>query len=178
MEHAIASLTGVEASSFTLAPALKDLRLPDVPAGLSSTLLQRRPDVAAAERRMFAANAEIGVAKAAFFPSISLGGQGGSQTTGIPGLFTAPNIFWSIGPTAVSSLKAAVRRRLPSPHTSVLSDRTTRFTNQSGLYGRNRDRGDESVLAIGGFKEARGDAHVPAFCLRRQRVHNHALDVR
>ena len=110
VEHAIAALIGAEASTFTIARGESDIALPRVPTGLPSTLLQRRPDVAAAQRRMQAANANIGVARAAWFPDVTLSAALGFQSYRSQGWISAPNTFWSIGPGAVLTVFDAGRR--------------------------------------------------------------------
>lgn len=96
-ENALAVLVGQLPSSFAIPPATPDLTPPVAPIGAPAELLQRRPDVAAAERRMAAANARIGVARAAWFPSLTLGAGGGYDTT-VGSLLTAPASFWALGP--------------------------------------------------------------------------------
>jgi multidrug efflux system outer membrane protein len=96
-EHAIAALIGVPAPQFSIAPQVIDSSVPGIPLGLPSDLLQRRPDIASAERAMAAANAQIGVAKAAFFPSLSLTPGIGWESTQFASLLSAPTLMWTLG---------------------------------------------------------------------------------
>ena len=103
-EHALATLCGVPATQFGLARDLRVQQLPPVPLGLPSDLLQRRPDIASAERAMAAANAQIGITRAAFYPSIMLGSTFGTDSRDLASLFDAPSLLWSFGLSAAQSL--------------------------------------------------------------------------
>jgi len=127
-EHAIAVLLGESASSFTVTPAPLVAVYPDVPVTVPSAVLQRRPDVASAERRLMSANADIGVARAAFYPTLYLGAEGGFQNLGGANLVSTPNSFWSLGPLAFFSIFDAGRRE------AVVRQATARTQEVTALY--------------------------------------------
>lgn len=104
LEHAVAVLVGEQPAVFTLAKATMRTDVPTVPPGLPSTLLQRRPDIVEAERRVAAANAQIGVAKSAYFPSLTLGASDQYTGTSLSKLINVPNRIWSVGPSLAGTL--------------------------------------------------------------------------
>jgi len=110
-EHAIATLIGAPAPTFSLPAAVRSLQPPPIPVGVPSDLLQRRPDVASAERAMAVANAQIGVATAAFYPSIFITPTLGDESNMLSSLFNAPSLLWSIGLSATQTLFDAGRTR-------------------------------------------------------------------
>jgi NodT family efflux transporter outer membrane factor (OMF) lipoprotein len=104
LEHALAILTGKAPADFSLPPVTFIPPQIKIPVGIPSDLLERRPDIASAERRMASANAQIGVAKAAYYPSLSLSGSLGYQSAALASLFTTPSSFWALGPLALSAI--------------------------------------------------------------------------
>jgi len=110
-EHAIAVLIGTTPSSFSIPVKPLNAAPPVIPVGVPSQLLERRPDIAASERAMAAANAQIGIAVAAYYPNVTLSGTGGFQSSSIKNLLTLPSGFWSVGPTLSETIFDAGLRR-------------------------------------------------------------------
>jgi NodT family efflux transporter outer membrane factor (OMF) lipoprotein len=124
-EHAIAVLLGVAPSALTVLPSAQLPALPDVPEMLPSTLLQRRPDIAAAQRRVAAAYAQIGVADAAYYPSIALSASVGLRNAALAGIVSAPNLFWSLGASVAESILDGGQRKLASAQARASADQAT-----------------------------------------------------
>jgi NodT family efflux transporter outer membrane factor (OMF) lipoprotein len=104
LEHSLAAILGKAPANFTLPPTAQAPKLPDPPIVVPSALLERRPDIAAAERRLAAASAQIGVAQAGYFPTISLSGSAGAQTSDLAHLISTPNAVWAIGSSVAQSI--------------------------------------------------------------------------
>ncbi|HEY1463804.1 MAG TPA: efflux transporter outer membrane subunit [Terriglobales bacterium] len=132
-EHAIATLVGEPASTFaiTVSPILQPP--PVIPTGLPSQLLERRPDIAAAERRMAAANAQIGVAKTAYYPIFNLAGAGGFEGTSITNWFSGPSILANVGASAVAPIFEGGRRRALNEQAQAAYDQSVATYRQTAL---------------------------------------------
>jgi len=133
LEHAIAILVGQPPSAFSLAPADFRAVLPAIPVGLPSELLERRPDIAAAERQVQAANARIGVAQAAYFPSLTLSASLGYRSSQFSDWLTAPARFWSLGPALAAPLFDAGLRRAQTRQAEATYDQQVAAYRQTVL---------------------------------------------
>ncbi|MDO9623069.1 MAG: efflux transporter outer membrane subunit [Pseudomonas sp.] len=133
LEHAIAVLIGVPPSELNIAAREQLPVLPEIPVALPSQLLERRPDVAAAERRVIAANAEIGVAEAAWYPDLTLSATGGYRGSSFTDWVSLPNRFWSLGPQLALSLFDGGARRAELARSEAAYDQTVAQYRQAVL---------------------------------------------
>ena len=134
-EHAIALLVGKPASDFSIPVMQLAAGLPPIPVGVPSDLLERRPDVAGAERRMAAANAQIGVAQAAYYPAITLSASGGYQSSGISDWLTWPSRFWSVGPAMMETVFDGGLRKALTEQARAAYDANVASYRQTVLTG-------------------------------------------
>jgi NodT family efflux transporter outer membrane factor (OMF) lipoprotein len=132
-EHAIAVLAGKPPADLSLPPVPLDTQPPIVPIGLPSQLLERRPDVAASERRVAEANEQIGIARAAFFPTLMLGASAGLEGTSLLNWFNWPSRFWAVGPSMLQTLFDAGRRRATSDAALASYDASVANYRQTAL---------------------------------------------
>jgi NodT family efflux transporter outer membrane factor (OMF) lipoprotein len=132
-EHAIAVLIGKPPAAFSLPAAPLDLPPPDIPVGVPSQLLERRPDIAAAERRVAEANEGIGIARAAYFPTVTLDASVGFESASPSSWFSWPSALWSVGASATQTLFDAGRRRATSDAARANYDATVATYRQTTL---------------------------------------------
>ena len=134
-EHAIAVLAGKAPADLTVSAGRIKIKPPSLPVALPSQLLERRPDIAATERQMAAANEQIGVAKAAFYPTISISATGGVESAAFLKWISWPSRFWSVGPQLAETLFDAGRRRATVDQTIAAYDATVANYRQTVLVG-------------------------------------------
>jgi NodT family efflux transporter outer membrane factor (OMF) lipoprotein len=148
LEHAIALLVGQPASNLTIALEPLKASPPAVPFGIPAQLLERRPDVASTERLMEQANAQIGVARAAYFPTVTLGASAGFQTTQASKWFTWPNRIWSVGPTVSETIYDGGLRRATVEQTRAAYDQTVATYRNTVLTAFQQVEDNLSTLRI------------------------------
>ena len=132
-EHAIALLVGEPASTFSIPVEPLNANAPAIPAGVPSDLLERRPDIASSERAMAQANTQIGIAKAAYYPNVTLSATGGFSNTSIADWFTWPSRFWSVGPSLAETIFDAGLRRATLQQSQSAYDQTVANYRQTVL---------------------------------------------
>jgi NodT family efflux transporter outer membrane factor (OMF) lipoprotein len=147
-EHAIAILIGKPPADFAIAPRSQPFVPPAIPVGLPSQLLERRPDIASAERRVAEANEGIGIARTAYFPSLTLGGEVGLQSRHISNLFTWPSRVWAIGPQASEIIYDAGRRRAGVEQAYANYDATVATYREATLQAFQQVEDNLSALRI------------------------------
>jgi NodT family efflux transporter outer membrane factor (OMF) lipoprotein len=148
LEHAIAVLTGRPPAEFSIAPAPLSGSVPAVPFGVPSALLERRPDIASAERQLAAANAQIGVAVSAYFPTVTLSGSVGYQSSTLSKLLEAPSQVWSVGPQLAATLFDAGAHRAGVAAARAAYDATAANYRQAVLAGFEQVEDDLSTLRV------------------------------
>ncbi|HVO33610.1 MAG TPA: efflux transporter outer membrane subunit, partial [Elusimicrobiota bacterium] len=161
-EHAIAVLIGQSPSTFSLPASAIHSLPPPIPVGLPSELLQRRPDIANAERLIVAANGQIGLARAAYFPAISLTAAGGYESNAFSQWFSWPNRFWSIGASAAETLLDFGRRRAVSQQAQAQYDAQVAGYRQTVLGAYEEVEDSLSALRILAQEAAQTDAAARA----------------
>lgn len=159
-EHAIALLIGQSPSEFSLAPHPLNTHPPQVPVGIPSDLLERRPDVAAAERTVAQSNAQIGVARTAFFPNLLLGASGGFGTSSISNWFTWPAGFWAVGPALTHTLFDAGSRHATVEQAQAAHDQNVARYRQTVLTAFQQVEDDLASLRILSLNIQQQDAAV------------------
>lgn len=147
-QHAIAVLIGKPPESFSLPPMPLGRNPPVIPVGLPSQLLERRPDIAAAERQVAAANEQIGIAKSAFFPDLLISATGGFQSGSIVDWFTWPSRYWSVGPQMLQTIFDAGRRRAQVESAVAGYDSTVANYRQTALTAFQEVEDNLSTLRI------------------------------
>jgi NodT family efflux transporter outer membrane factor (OMF) lipoprotein len=147
-EHAVAILIGKPPAEFSLPPLPLTAPPPNIPLSVPSELLERRPDISAAERRVAAANAQIGVAKSAYYPLINLGATGGLESSSITTLLSGPSGLWSFGLSAATTVFDVGRRRAASDQAVAAYDQSVANYRQTVLTGFQQVEDNVAALRI------------------------------